>query len=378
MMDNIRYELLRKPIPSVELVSLTGQTWYDSNRELVNWSGSIYIGPNQNDVYYNTTGSLSAGYYKWTGTTWNSITETDAFDTYNIPLFLESSADEMGGMVDFDGYVEQVEQITNFSYTQTGNTIQIYSTSNPNKLRTIIEQTFTIDWGDGSTSGLTVNTGVEGDALPSLTHTYSGSSGYTISLTFNSPWTTEKISKTISTSNVFTGHTGNTLGTFTGVTVPAYSNLTGQTQDYIYDYDYTSGYTGYTTFTYLALGKSRISEKKLYGSNSYTGVTTGTTAGVDGIWSAYTIDNLYYKDFSDGYTSITGTTSGFTKEEVFNAVLTRNEHFLGFVEDPTIYSDIFVERGKQNVAEKNLRLTEIDNTGELEIYGNGYFQIKKQ
>ena len=74
---------------------------------------------------------------------------------------------------------------------------------------------------------------------------------------------------------------------------------------------------------------------------------------------------------------ITGTTSGYTKEEGFNTVLTRNEHFLGFIEDPIIYSDIFVERGKQNVMEKNLRLGEIDNTGELDIYGNGFYTVRK-
>ena len=43
-----------------------------------------------------------------------------------------------------------------------------------------------------------------------------------------------------------------------------------------------------------------------------------------------------------------------------------------------IYSDIFVERGKQSVLENTLRLSEIDNTGLLGIYGNGYFNIKKQ
>jgi hypothetical protein len=59
-------------------------------------------------------------------------------------------------------------------------------------------------------------------------------------------------------------------------------------------------------------------------------------------------------------------------------VLTRNEHFIGFIDEPTIFSDIFVERGKQGVLEKTLRLSEIDNVGELNIYGNGYFNIKKQ
>jgi hypothetical protein len=75
---------------------------------------------------------------------------------------------------------------------------------------------------------------------------------------------------------------------------------------------------------------------------------------------------------------ITGTTVGFTKEEVFNKLITRNEHFLGFVDEPIIYSDIFVQRGKQNVMENNLRLCEVDNIGELSVYQNEFFVIKKQ
>jgi hypothetical protein len=373
-MEKNIYKIVRKVIPEVELVSLTSQNWYDSDRNLIPWSGSFYIGPNQNEVFFNITGSLSSGYYKWTGTTWNQVSQSVAYDDFNIPLYLNSSIDEMGVMVGFDGDVEQIEQLVNFSYTQTGSTVTIYSTTNPNKLRKIVEQTYTVDFGDGSTSGLTVNEGTIGQTFPSLLHTYSASSGYTITITLDSPWTTQKLSKKVTTPKNTT--VTNPLGTFTGLTVPAYSNLTGQTQNYLNDYDYVSGYTGYTTFTYLALGKSRISEKKLYGSNSYSGVTGGTDSV--GIYSAYTIDNLYYKDYTDGYTLITGATSGYTKEEVFNKVLTRDEHFLGFVDDPTIYSDVFVERGKQGVMEKNLRLGEIETIGELELYGNGYFIIKKQ
>jgi hypothetical protein len=48
------------------------------------------------------------------------------------------------------------------------------------------------------------------------------------------------------------------------------------------------------------------------------------------------------------------------------------------VEQPTVYSDVFVERGKQGVMENNLRLGEIDNMGELSVYGNKFFTIKKQ
>jgi hypothetical protein len=153
-------------------------------------------------------------------------------------------------------------------------------------------------------------------------------------------------------------------------------SLSGITQNYLTDLDYTP-HTGTTTFTgttyFTAIGQSKISELKKYGSNDYSGVTIN----MDGT-SGYTIDNITYLDYPDGHTIYTGNTSGFTQESIINNVLTRNEHFLGFVEQPRVYSDIFVERGKQGVMEVNLRLGEIDNMGELSIYGNGYYNVKKQ
>lgn len=381
-MEKIKYQILRKNIPTVFLVSTTGQTWYDYNDVVTPWSGLTYFGPSVDDIVYNLTtgGTLSVGYYKWDGSFWNNISKPQAYDSFNIPLYLDSSLDELGGFVGFDGGVEQVEQLVNFSYTQTGQTIQIYSTTNPLKLRKIVEFNFIVDWGDGNTDILPINNGVPNSNFPTLTHTYSLLINKpVITITFNSPWTIQVISKVveISPSLIFTGSTINPMGTFTGLTVPAYINLTGQTQDYLNDLDYTNN-TGFTPsgFTYIALGKSRISEKKLYGANIYSGVTTQVISGQT--LSGYTIDNLDFLDYPDGYTMITGTTSDFTKEEIFNQVLTRNEHFLGFVDEPTIYSDVFVERGKQNVLEKNFRLSEIDSVGELNVYGNGYFTIKKQ
>lgn len=375
MLDNNQYQFLRKNIPYVQLASSTSQNWLDSAGQLVPWSGSLYYGPNINDIYYNVTGSLSNGYYKWDGERWIKIDNEDAYIGYNIPLFLEATSDEMGVMVGFDGYIEQIEQIVNFSYIQFGNTITVYSTVNPDKLRKIVNQTYTIDWGDGSTSPIGINSNLPGSTFPYTSHTYINPSIYTISITLNSPWSSQKLSKFVTVP--MNTRVENPLGTFTGITIPAYSNLTGQTQDYLNDLDYTNN-TGFTLsgFTYLAIGKSKISELKLYGSTNYSGVTIGTDEL--GNYSAYTIDNFYYKDYPNGYTMITGTTSGYTKEEVFNKLITRNEHFLGFVDEPEIYSDIFVERGKQNVMENNLRLGDVDSIGELEIYQNEFFQIKKQ
>jgi hypothetical protein len=164
----------------------------------------------------------------------------------------------------------------------------------------------------------------------------------------------------------------------------------------------------------MAIGISKIGELRKYGEStvSTSSYTTGSFSG--SLYSGYTLPNdsgsLYYMDLADGYTMITGSvpnyrfgpTSGYTyeitgntintvpyltttgnttqyaTEYVINNMLTRNEHFLGFIDDPSVYSDIFVERGRQGVMEPNLRLGEIDNMSELEVYGNGYFKVRKK
>ena len=174
---------------------------------------------------------------------------------------------------------------------------------------------------------------------------------------------------------------------------------TGKTinQGYEFDLEYqirtgntlpTYPYTGNTTISYIGIGTSRLDEKRKYGTSSGYDSSTFTYGNTeDGVaYTGYTFTytgsntnaTLYYRDRADGFTEIAGNTSGYTKEEVFQQVLTRNEHFLGFIEEPRVYSDIFVDRDKQGVSEKNLRLTEIDNLGELSIYGNGFFKVRKQ
>lgn len=82
------------------------------------------------------------------------ILRVDTGLTYSLPIFLESSVDEMGFMVGFDGDITQVEEFCNFSYTQTGNTIQVYNTVHVENFRNYIDAVFTLNWGDGTTSSL--------------------------------------------------------------------------------------------------------------------------------------------------------------------------------------------------------------------------------
>jgi hypothetical protein len=388
-MKKNEYTIKKRVIPNVNLHSLTGQYWYDNQNNLIPWSddpGFLPTGytPYSGYVVNNVTGSLPTGSYIWNGSSWTGLTGSLNL-SYTLPIYLNADADEMGVMSSFDGNVEQVEQLINFTYKQSGSVVTVYNTVNPNKLRKIVDQTYTINWGDGYTSGLTVNSGVLYSNFPNSIHTYPTVTGnntgsYTLTLSLDSPWNKEKITKNITISTGVT--VSNVLGTSTGFTLPGNIYYTGsQYQNYLNDLDYTNN-TGNTIFRYAAIGGSKIAELKKYGETTVSSslYTTGTYSG--SLFTGYTLSSeenkLFYMDFSDGYTMITGTTSAFTKEEVYNKVITRNEHFLGFIDDPTVYSDIFVERGRQGVMEVNLRLGEIDNMNELDIYGNGFFKVKKQ
>jgi hypothetical protein len=430
-MKKNEYTILKRQIPDVNLHSLTGQYWFEYTNQWLPWvsgslripgmtpstdergnmhlvhdvkwysdityglddtlfySGNTYISLKDNNLnhipsevsssYWNkieerAINNTKGKYYKWNGSTWVLYNGPLGFD-YVIPIALEADADEMGVFSSFDGFIEQVEQIVNFSYKQSGSTITVYGTMNPDKLRKIVDQSFTINWGDGTTGTLGVNSGVLYSNLPSTSHTYTTSGQHLITISLDSPWSKQKTQKIVTTPQDIT--VSNPMGTFTGFTIPS----DGSNLNYLNDYEYTN-YTGYTNFKYMSIGGSKIAELKKYGETtlSTSSYTTGTFSG--SLYTGYTLPNdggsLYYMDLEDGYTMITGTTSGFTKEEVFNKVITRNEHFIGFIDDPTVYSDIFVERGRQGVMEQNLRLGEIDNMDELDIYGNGYFKVRKQ
>ena len=301
---------------------------------------------------------------------YHKILKTTTGVTYNLPVYLDSTAYEMGGMVGFDGDITKVEQLVNFHYEYvSGNTIKLYNTVNRDILKIIKDETFTITWGDGNTYTIDVSLN---DDLSSINHTYTSGGTYNVSIELNNSWAQKRLSKNIVVPQSIS--ISNSTGSFGPFTLPYTTGITF-TQDYINDLDNTDN-DGDATIYFAAVGRSRLSELKRYGENTYQGTTTSSDAG--GSYTGYTIDNLSYKDYDDGTTMITGVTTNFYREEVFNQMITRNEHFIGFIDEPTIYSDVFVERGKQGVLEMNLRLGEIDNLGELDIYGNGFFQVKKQ
>ena len=131
-MKKTKHTIKIKNIDEVELIDLTTHAWLDFNGNQIPWvTGSFDFSPSTGSVIYNTTGSQSIGYYQYNGNQWSLITGSMVnnmnFDDYQVPLYLESSVDELGPMIQFDGDIaNEVKMVTaNFAYSTDCRTITI-------------------------------------------------------------------------------------------------------------------------------------------------------------------------------------------------------------------------------------------------------------
>jgi hypothetical protein len=272
---------------------------------------------------------------------------------FQIPISLENDIDDLGFMSEFDGNIIEYNNVYNFSYIVNNKKITLYISG---KYELLLKQNFIIDWGDNNESELIFD--ITDNNLYSIEHTYINSSNYTISVKFITPWNKDIISKSIIIPNDIT--IPNQLGTISGIKIP-YTDIENVSQNYLNDLDNKD--INYTGVTYMVVTQSRINEKKLYGNNKYKDITLYNDNDI--IYTGYTIDNIEYRDYIDGFTIMVVKTNEFTREEILEKALTRNEMFLGFIDEPTVYSDIFVERGKNSISELNNKISQINNLGNL-------------
>jgi hypothetical protein len=118
------------------------------------------------------------------------------------------------------------------------------------------------------------------------------------------------------------------------------------------------------------------------GGKYKTGMIVTGSSGSQGIvyspapgspFTAYTINDIDYYDYSDGTTIFVAQSSGCT--DLLCSAITKNEVLLNVVFDFEVQSNIFIERGKNSALERIQRLGEIDNMGDLVNYGYGFFNI---
>lgn len=342
-------------------------------------TGVDYIG-----VYTGMTYVLSGG------------TNGDSLLTgLTIPILFTETAVDMGYYSVFDGAVLQKDVINNFLFSGTTGspyTYSFYNTSDTEFIKFLSLVKYVVDWGDGSPKVTLTSTSP-------ISHNYpTSNSEYHITMTATSPWGISKITKKITTpfDDVIISNPNGTA-TFT----PAGGNWTGTSfnYDYIFSGDSNTDINdffsyNYTTIPFLITGytESTINDLaqygpkgNLYGGKYKVGVqVTGTTGSVGTVWgpdpnglyTAYTINQIDYFDYED-FTLFMVYSSGFTQNDLIMTGLTKNEALINVIDQPEVQTNVFIERGKNSALEYIERIGEVDNVGDLEKYGYGFFNVKK-
>lgn len=312
-----------------------------------------------------------------------------------ISLLFTETAVDMGYYSVFDGAVLQKDVINNFLFSGTTGspyTYSFYNTSDTEFIKFLSLVKYVVDWGDGSPKVTLTSTSP-------ISHNYpTSNSEYHITMTATSPWGISKITKTITTpfDDVIISNPNGTA-TFT----PAGGNWTGTSfnYDYIFSGDSNTDINdffsyNYTTIPFLITGytESTINDLaqygpkgNLYGGKFKVGVqVTGTTGSVGTVWgpdpnglyTAYTINQIDYFDYED-FTLFMVYSSGFTQNDLIMTGLTKNEALINVIDQPEVQTNVFIERGKNSALEYIERIGEVDNVGDLEKYGYGFFNVKK-
>jgi hypothetical protein len=305
-----------------------------------------------------------------------------------VNILLRQNTVDLGYYSPFDGAVLQKDVVANFifsSNTETPYEYRVYNTSDD--FQKFLElSSYTIDWGDGS----------QKQALTTyspqyLSHLYPQSDGkYTITLEQINPWGRTVVSKTITVP--FTGATiYNPQGT--SFFMPSFGNWVGTpvSYDYIFSGDAVNNVddqisSNYVTVPFTISGntKSRINELAQYGTPKFrvgvpviaNGQIWGVITNINDSFTAYTVNQVNYFDFSNGQTIFLESSSGLTVYNLTAVPITKEEVLLKVIDQPQIQTNVFIERGKNSAYERIQRLGEVDNLGDLVNYGYGFFNLE--
>jgi hypothetical protein len=307
----------------------------------------------------------------------------------SIPILLKNTFLDVGYYSPFDGYISQLNEEINFLFSGDpidNGVLCIYNTSN-NRLNYLKDSTYTISWGDGTSEEITVF------APESICHDYNVvvDTEYEVSLTGSSNFGLFVVTKKITVPFTNVPIT-NPYGSINFISNNGVWSGTPTSQDYIYPFDSRNTVSAqvssnFVSVPFLITGntQSRLSDLKTYGPNPYKlfpyivnleDGTTGTTLSVSPIYTSYTVNDMYYVDFPDGRTVFILESKGFTSNDLTATTITKEEYLMNVIDQPQIQSYVFIERGKNSALENFRRIGEVNNTGSLEQYGYGFFDVR--
>lgn len=308
----------------------------------------------------------------------------------SVPILLKQDYEDLGYYSPFDGLISQLSEEVNFVFTANTESpfdVLIYNTSISGKTY-LQNSTFIVNWGDG-----TPIENVEVVVPESLLHTYTDiglTTGYTITFTGYTSIGSYVVKKNITLpysqapiTNPF-GTVEFQPGNFSWSTTPS-------SQDFIAIYDSQNTVadqvsSNFVSVPFIVSGftESRLEELKIYGPNPYvTNLTINLADGTTGVvtslspeYTAYTINDQSYLDFSAGTSVFIAQSYGLTDNALTATSITKLEYLMNVIDQPIIQSNVFIERGKISGMENFRRIGEINNTGSLSTYGYKFFDVR--
>jgi len=304
-----------------------------------------------------------------------SVNDWDNLGNIIIPIELTQDIKDMGFYTPFDGLVLQKEIVHNFVFRYDDNdntTINVYNTSEQTK-KFLKLSNYYIFWGD-STEPEVFDT-----IFPEFkSHNYGNEGEYVITIKQTNPWGETVIRKKITVPNYIAGSEEIDGGNSAVLITPNgdefvidnfNENSIEESDEFI-----ISGFTTSKLNELSQYGQQRfISGKMVKKYNEDYGIITE----INEDYTGYTVNNIDYVDYKDGKTIFFVKSKGLTDEMVENLPITKEEVLMGVVNSPEIQSAVFIDRGKQAGFESILRLGEVDNLGDLSLYGYGYFKLIK-
>ena len=326
---------------------------------------------------------------------------TSLFTGMTIPISLLQTIEDLGYYSTWDGNIIQENVLNNFIYSassldSTHRTICMYNTSDIVLNTFLLNQnsSYQIYWGDGSV--------IENFNLftpNNLCHVYNTDGVYTVVVTAINIWGTTEMIKDIVIPLDQNPISTNPDGTIIFDISTGSWSATPSSYDYIYNYDgvnlvdaqvsipnFITEAFGITGYTY-----SRLNDLSRYGNNSFglgpiflgdeqigsidcnpcfdnsTGYTIGSGA----------TDSMVFFDYPNGDTIYSASSRGLISEWLLEEPIIKEEFLLKISMQPEVQSNIFIERGKNSVYERIQRIGEVDNLGDLEKYGYGFFRVIK-
>ena len=332
-----------------------------------------------NIIKYVDYDGNKVGVYNSINDVLSGITETTSF---SVPILLKQNHIDFGYFSEFDGAILQKETILNFVFSAiTDYEYVVYNTSNTKNTFTK-DSNYVIDWGDGTIEDFVINP---------IYHTYTYNDEiihHTITIKQVNNFGTNIITKNIVTPFDPTKISDNPNGTAEFIPSGGPWKNTPLSYDYIFSGDSApiEDYVNNTPIIISGYTYSKLKDLSKYGTKTFeegkeiyqNNILYGKIDSITPEYTAYTIQNISYIDYSRGLTTFAVETSGLTLNTTVLSGITKEDVLLKSVTSPQVYSNVFIERGKISGYEKVLRLGEVKTIQDLENYGYGFFNLENK